>query len=540
MTTPRISASWLNQILRVAATGLWFVVWAGQAHALAMTVPVGTQEIGQILKLKGTLLGIPEGAQSQLRSTCLKANLRSLDSPASEASPSRAGEMRVTFEATTKRGGQIEFASRAPVNSAVVELQIVSDCPLVTFSNSWTLIMDPALARPVIDANQGREISAFNEFSLGDSALLAASRKPPPRNSNSFTEPETPLALAVQPEPVVLEKKPETQQPLQNEESESQQQEPLKVASLGQNYLNNGLIESHKTGNDVHGGLGLGMGKGQHADSPFPTDQNMLFLIAVGFLFLLILVYLGTMKYKVFRSGGVVGKKNSNWQVPQVVTTSPILKEAREPELDSVGKLVGEPAGQMPGIGQDRFLESLISSDEKLFDESFEMPVSLTGLDRHDLSHRSALKVSLELINRADIRKWRLPDSYQNLVEERNRSLEQNKMTEALILRCQIGLVELTFQDAKQAMRTSPEIAHELLSEVLDEYIYDAQSYPALGVPDVVKSHVRAKMCEIAGAENRQLLRDNLVNLNTQITSPALCFHTDAWREFLSEEGLLD
>jgi hypothetical protein len=47
-------------------------------------------------------------------------------------------------------------------------------------------------------------------------------------------------------------------------------------------------------------------------------------------------------------------------------------------------------------------------------------------------------------------------------------------------------------------------------------------------------------MCEIAGAQKRQLLRENLVNLHTQVVSPALCFDSNAWREFLSEEGILD
>ncbi|MFP5483667.1 MAG: hypothetical protein ACLGGW_10375, partial [Gammaproteobacteria bacterium] len=101
-------------------------------------------------------------------------------------------------------------------------------------------------------------------------------------------------------------------------------------------------------------------------------------------------------------------------------------------------------------------------------------------------------------------------------------------------------LIELAFQDAKQDQLTPPQSSQELLEQVLGDQLHEIELKPTLCVPDVVKSHVRAKMCEIAGAQKRQLLRENLVNLHTQVVSPALCFDSNAWREFLSEEGILD
>ena len=144
------------------------------------------------------------------------------------------------------------------------------------------------------------------------------------------------------------------------------------------------------------------------------------------------------------------------------------------------------------------------------------------------------------MINRADIRTWNLPEAYQSLIEQRNKSLELHRTPDALLLRCHVGLVELAFQDARLGQKTQAQTTLDLLGLVLGEYVYDIDSTSTLCVPDVVKSHVRAKMCEITGTESRQLLRENLINLNTQVLSPALCFHTDAWREFLSDEGALN
>ncbi|MFN7504798.1 MAG: hypothetical protein ACK5Q1_04470, partial [Limnobacter sp.] len=69
---------------------------------------------------------------------------------------------------------------------------------------------------------------------------------------------------------------------------------------------------------------------------------------------------------------------------------------------------------------------------------------------------------------------------------------------------------------------------------------YELDLQNMLSVPDLVKSHVRAKLCEVAVFDSRQLLRENLLNLNKQVTSSALCFQSNEWREFLSEEGILE
>lgn len=191
-------------------------------------------------------------------------------------------------------------------------------------------------------------------------------------------------------------------------------------------------------------------------------------------------------------------------------------------------------------ISSHRVLESLIGNDDKNFDEELQASVRDAHTDDHNPAYRPSLKVSLELINRADIPSWTLPASYLRLVESRNRSLEMHRTLDALLLRSQIGLIELAFQDAKQGQLTPAQATQELLEQVLGDRLRDTEFKPILCVPDVVKSHVRAKMCEIAGAEKRQILRDNLVNLNTQVVNVSLCFNSNAWREFLSEEGILD
>jgi hypothetical protein len=500
--------------------------------SLEISTPVGTQQIGQILNLRSTLSNVPEGIESQLRSTCLKARINTLESMPDRFESTHSREVLVNFDPTIRRGGSIEFLSVAPVNDAVIEMELVSECPLIVFNTKWILIMTQGSTDQsgAVNLSPGAAISAFDPHT---SSLLASSRKSPqpridskPAWLSQDERHETKRAQVVE----------ETSNSfLSTSESEGVGgSETVKVASLNADLFGAGLIESRRETTDVSSGLGLDEHTGETAAPN--TQQELIVTVSLAISLILMSALLLHRRFAVRKAGIQAGLSPRGYDVGQTAGSDP--QDVAAISREHVIAFSSEPASM--SVGSHRVLESLIGNDGQDFDEELNSSAYTMTTGAMNPASRSSLKISLELINRADIPSWNLPASYLGLVESRNRSLELHRTLDALLLRSQIGLIELAFQDAKQDQLTPAQSSLELLEQVLGEQLNAIEFNRTLGVPDVVKSHVRAKMCEIAGAEKRQLLRENLVNLNTQVVSPALCFNSNAWREFLSEEGILD
>jgi hypothetical protein len=517
--------------------GLLSILLPEQGYALQVSPPVGTQEIGKRLNLKSSLSGIPEGAESQLRSACLKARIKSIETSSSVGETNASSDVSVNFQPTMKQGGLLEFRSTEPVNDSLVEMELVSECPLVVFTSRWTLIMNVS-ASPMgytVALQTAQTAQESVNFDFGNSSLLSASRRAPkPVSQYGSMRNETKIESKPQPEKPV-----ELTSPVNEETAAVVEQEaafePVNLASLPQEILAPGFIESRTPANLSNEGDWLEDVDQSQSDGSaglgglIPVEYWQV-IVSLTLLGLLALVYL--VKKRSQRAGFKVAVPKRD---PFAVAPQVSVSEFREN-----GFQVDEPKQEIPGYTTDRMLESLIVNDETNYEDMFDLGPLVQQSDLLDSSKKSSLKISHDLINRADIPIWNLPATYHGLVEQRNKSLELHRTSDALLLRCHIGLVELAFQDARQGHETQGQNALDLLTLVLGEHVYDAHTNSTLCVPDVVKSHVRAKMCEITGAEKRQLLRDNLISLNMQVLSPALCFHTDAWREFLSDEGALN
>lgn len=515
-----------------AVLGAWLALVSLPVLSLEISTPKGIQEIGQTLHLKSTVSNLPEGVETQLRSTCLKARTSPFEGIRGNHETQSSREVLVSFEPTIRRGGLLEFKSVAPVNDAVVEMELVSECPLLVFRTTWTLILrqgaDDHNALP--DLNEVGSVSAFDPRM---SALLASSRKPPQPKVESnpawwHQDEEFPSHMKQEGLDVA------NSAPITQTEPVSSHDEALKVASLDTGLLGAGLIESRKESGDTSGGLGMVEYSSENA--VHHLQQDLLLPVALGSLALLTMTLLFYWRHSRKKTAAVPWQTAQVHNVDQAVISEP--QDVAAISREHVMTFSTEPSAM--SISSHRVLESLIGNDDKNFDEELQASVRDAHTDDHNPAYRPSLKVSLELINRADIPSWTLPASYLRLVESRNRSLEMHRTLDALLLRSQIGLIELAFQDAKQGQLTPAQATQELLEQVLGDRLRDTEFKPILCVPDVVKSHVRAKMCEIAGAEKRQILRDNLVNLNTQVVNVSLCFNSNAWREFLSEEGILD
>lgn len=524
-------ATEMNRHWAVSVLGSFFAFFPVQSFGLEISTPVGVQQIGQHLNLKSTLSNVPEGAESQLRSTCLKAKIRSFERVADSDYSSVSGEVLVQFDPTIRRGGMLEFRSTAPVNDAVIEMELVSECPLIVFTTKWTFIMKQGEWQQ--DAETfSRPDGAMSTFDPEGSSLLANSRRPPPRQVNHIPminphqkDIETPIVQNTEKTVHLAFTPPETEK--------TGSSKAVEVASLNADFFGAGLIESRKGNSDEPNGIEFD----EYPDAKGTSNiiQELLLPLFAGLLVLLLMSWLLYRQYFNKKEEGQSGF-NGKGSYPHPEASVPH-------DLTSIGQehvtaFSNEATSQL--LGSPRVLESLIGNDEQYFDDETGSLTRTLNSNCLDPEHRSSLAISLELINRAGISCWTLPASYLGLVDSRNRALELHRTVDALLLRSQIGLIELAFQDVKQGQLTSAADAEELLLQIMGNQLHQAEYQPALCVPDIVKSHVRAKMCEITGAEKRQLLRENLTQLDTLVLNSALCFNSNAWREFLSEEGILE
>lgn len=514
-----------------AIAGLLSILLPQQVFALQVSPPVGVQEIGKRLHLRSSLSGIQDGAESQLRSTCLRARIKSIETSPSIGQSGNSGGVLVDFQPTVRQGGLLEFKSVEPVNDALVELELTSECPLVVFTSRWTLIMNATASPKVapVAAQSARVAQESNSFDFRNSSLLLASRRAPTPVAQYDTKPVRSEPKVV-PEPGKGAKVSPPVNEVSSPPAEKEAvEEPLRLASLPPDVLTSGLIESGPIPNALEN-MDQRESEGLAGFGGLISMEQWALIVSSTLLGLLALVYLLKVRPKRSRLAFAAPRRDP-------VADGPIVSgnEFRENSFHR-----DEPKQEVPGYATNRMLESLIASDDANYEDLFEAGSAANQSDLLDSSNKSSLKISLDLINRADIRTWNLPAAYQGLVEQRNKSLELHGTPEALLLRCHVGLVELAFQDARQGHTTQAQATLDLLGLVLGEHVYDVHSSPTLCVPDIVKSHVRAKMCEITGSDKRQLLRENLINLNAQVAVPGLCFHTDAWREFLSDEGAMN
>lgn len=510
---------------------LGFVLSSSSAVAeIRLSNPAGLHTIGEPIDVVTTISGIPQGAESQLRSTCLHGRISPIESSSELGKTSR---VMVDFQPTIAQGGTIEFKSLGPVNHALVRLELISECPLIVFNMGWPLIMNQREKNVAQVPEPERHLPQAGQFDLASSSLLEASRNAPK------IDPQTrKVAMDAAPD------KPATDVLDVDNEAESMPAEAvvaepavgsdaLKLASLDQTLLNHGLIESEPVS------LGLHSDSGVQAilQNESVTSLRNIEILAASTTSLFILGA-GWFIYRLKRNAALTVRLPQRTEVPEYKPDSVVEVSSRNKWESNLPNLQDS---QLYRFGSDRVLESLMGADEQLYATELEIELAEdeTIYTDHASSRNHALKTCLDLINRADVRSWELPPAYQSLVCERNKALEMLRTPEALILRCHIGLVELAFQEAGQGHGIQVETSNELLQLLLGKHVYDLEGNQTLGIPDVLKSYVKAKLCEIEGAEKRQLLRENLLNLNAQIEHQALCFHTNAWREFLSEEGLL-
>lgn len=513
------------------------------AQAIEVSNPVGQLDIGKNLVLKSRVSNLPAGTETQLRSTCLKSRFRALEATRWDRFDSQAGDVVVDFLPDLQGGGELVFRSRAAVNHALIELELVSNCPLLVFETRWPLILAPAGGESKTNPTDPEAGRPAKIFDLEGSALLAFSRQQPqlrqaeaggrqfhpadlPRSESSAQSRTT--QSATQPETAATLKPSVIHDTAVAAVTDEQSSNPAAEAGAAQ-QVTNAQAGFASIDESAHHG--------------FPTDllglnQYAAFSLTGLALAGLLAVYARLLYVK--------------RKVLDPQDESPILGVDQEwSATNHESTLFGGSAGQylegeqpwgnsLASPGGQRLLESFLGADTELEADCFKTQVSAYPQALIDVNHHASLLHSLELVHKSESREWLLPASFMNLVESRNKVLQAPASIEALQLRGHIALIELAFRDALQGRQTSQETAEGLVDQVFGTDVARSTWSPAWCVPDLIKSLVRAKMCEVTGTDQREILRQNLLFLETPALCPFLCFKLPEWREFLSEEGFTD
>ncbi len=517
------------------------------AWSAQMSTPVGLQQIGQKLNLRTTIIDIPAGALSQLRSSCLKARVLS-GLQAGEAGELHVidSDLIVQFQPTIRQGGLIEIKSRRVMDDAVVNLVLTSHCPLLAFSTQWTLILE---------LNHDDLPTRLTTTSVTDSAQFRPDQRFDFNHSNSLNETRSvPVGIASSvPSGVssirndqtlkTVDKLNEEQsgyvknqlvQTTSNELTRPGQsleinEKPVELASLNSSLSVHGLVESKPRNPDNMFDV-VGNGTDGAADSD--GYNTNVFILMIGLVMAAGLVWLFIKQ----EPAGALLRSHFKGSTRHSRSDDLFFKQA--------GNLDSQDKSQEPQFGSDsphavsegRFIESLIGEQQVPFDDC-DLSSPLVSPFKDDARETNSIKASLAVIRRADNATWNLPVEYQSLIHERNARLEVCQTFGALVMKCQLGLIELAYQEAMHGNTLSEEICSKLIDAVLGCFVDSSDLSKSEAVPDLICSYLQNKRCEISGYENRLRFENNLGALEHFAKDIYFCFHTDQWRELVEKHA---
>ncbi|HEX4844398.1 MAG TPA: hypothetical protein VFV57_12050 [Limnobacter sp.] len=504
------------QMWLVAVSGL---LSAGNAEAIALGPIQGEGVVGQPLRLSSKVTQLNPDQLGQLKEACLKAHIR--PHHVSDGLPSQLAQeampLRSQFVRLGSNSGEVFFDGPALNSDVSFLLTLESHCPLSTFEYRWTVFLEPhqAGSGAASLSTAPPEITKPRQFDVQHSRLLSQSRQQPksvqpgvasnsPRGDThvvdlrQHTAPATHAAAGLETPPAMAQ--------------------PDKVALLDV------PPESPETSLVA-------------PTPPMPKEGGLWSSTGASLLALFGLMaaaVLGVLIWMMRRA-----RLASARPMPLTgLRSAPVLTSTREVNSHAERE-DKDPAGHI-AESANRVLESFYTPDgPNYLDTAHE--VDEKPFDGESIADESvALTRTLGVLQRAGMPKWNLPDTYLSLVTSRNAAAEASTGMELQTLQCQLGLVELAFQEASRGRILTRSQSAELLVSILgDDFASCLQSeWPTL--PDIVRTYVRAKFCEISGAERRKLFKVNLTNLVEEPPAGKQCFDRSLWLELLAEQGLVN
>ncbi|HEX4879104.1 MAG TPA: hypothetical protein VFV39_04595 [Limnobacter sp.] len=512
---------------------MWLVVVIGlsslgSAHAIVLGPVQGKSVAGQPISLSSHVSRLSEHQVGQLKESCLKAQLRPFTgNPDIDNKPgSESWMVRAQFVRMGANSGEIFFDAPPVQGDVSLSLQLESHCPLATFEQRWTVFLEPAglagttVAQPPVQRPVEQTQQA--QFDFENSRLLAQSLQPPKSPGQSNPSRRT----AARPDQPGADDGPDASgstmdhSPAQDEQDSPSDSSPIHLASVDPNLLQYAPSDAQFIQQPQH-------------DSTWSHTG----VLAIGGA--LILCVLPAVYFVLNRrtAGSAPANPPTLWRRdPPTTPVEPVLSP-----------LVPEPAHAMDANGvqlnerkgiSNRVLESFYTpdhSDSSAFVQEAGAPMFDMEVETRQ---NSAVERALSLVNRGGMSPWNLPESYAGLVAQRNLTLTELASGGLRILQCQLGLVELAFQEASAGRSLQADQSNEFLASLLGEEFatHLQQEWPTL--PDIVRTYVRAKFCEVTGASARQRLKENLLALVDDPPAGKTCFDRSLWLELLAEQVL--
>ncbi|HEX4918792.1 MAG TPA: hypothetical protein VFV43_12900 [Limnobacter sp.] len=511
------------QMWLVAVIGLSSV---GNVQAIVLGPVHGKGVQGQPLKLSSKVSGLNDDQAGQLREVCLKARIRpfaGMEEYALELGKEPV-PLRAQFVRLGPGVGEIFFDGPSPLGDLSLLLEVESHCPLATFEHKWTVFLDPA--ERASSANQNlvpESVNPKRQFDFGHSTLLAQSRQAP--------KPLMPAHQGGAPSIPKLNDKPESSPNLADGPS---------IDGPGEDALDSATER-------------IELASAQAAMSDYPeassdadwsvdtTMSNSLPLQQLGVVGSLVLSLSGLAFWGIRRR-----RLSARVHARVAPRTEPAVHPDGQAPLHASAENVESSVLELPQEDQggtplaNRVLESFYTPDSAVASTFLLDHAPGAAVPEAILGGDEAIQRTLGALQRSSMAAWKLPESYSALVASRNSMIEAFNEQSLLLLQCQLGLVELAYQEASNGQTLRGAKSGELLEEVLGEdFATHLQSeWPTL--PDIVRTYVRAKFCEISGAGRRKLFKENLVSLVDDPPAGKPCFDRSLWLELLAEQGVVD
>jgi len=503
--------------------------------AIEISTPTGVQLIGQRLELSAPISDIPMDAISQLRSSGLKARVLSgFDDEGAGGRRVIDSDLLVHFQSTIGPAGLIELASRRVMDDAVVNLELISECPLISFTAQWSLILDRRGERAAsispMPVTRSTASNAFDRnFRFEHSASLSQTKSAPLKQSVYTPVPTTLSSGANRMETVDNQQhkivfddveRALPQHAESNSEPDAVLEKPLQIAALGGDLSAHGLVESKPRGHmPVLNEEALVPGD----DADHLIRYTHTIILSIG------LALLGILMGLFFRQnllGKRLGRRFLQHGVPDQVSEPHFKQDA---DLFASHRSQKQALGNTtPEVSGGRLIESLMGEQKTQLEES-EFSSSGEMFAKGEAENLSSIKASLEAIRRADSPLWALPDEFQDLIEHRNSQISVCQTPHTLALKCQLGLIELAHQEALKGRLLTEKMCSELIDLLLGQFV-DMSSFPVCEtVPDLLGSYLQSKWCEVPGQDVRRQFDENLKALTNIVKDAGFCFHTAQW-----------
>jgi hypothetical protein len=142
----------------------------------------------------------------------------------------------------------------------------------------------------------------------------------------------------------------------------------------------------------------------------------------------------------------------------------------------------------------------------------------------------------LHALDRTAVKPWKLPVAYASLIAARNRSLSFELPSQ--VLRCEVGLLELAFQETRRGRLLDQSAINELVSIFIPESDGYQNDVQPTRVPDILQNHLKTKRYELNGVEAQNHFKANCLQLSALCQVWPFCFSLPEWAHLVEDDGL--